>query len=263
MLKAERLRGELLPYSRERFYEKILATHQGMGDSVVNPLSAYTLIKRLQVDWLNVVYSAEASQNSQACLPAPWPPSPLLLRPAGCSWHSRTKEAVFSGASALKSSYQKMEKSLPAFEDLEGAARAVMRLQDVYALSVQGLARGKFQKVSGAPLLDIYSPGQDFSLSADDCFSIGKVAYDMEDHYHSIAWLEEAVSLFRVSYGSWNTEDEGSLEDALDHLAFSYFKVSRAVGLPALGSSFLGTTSGQSPGRASSTLLCFSLNARK
>lgn len=56
----------------------------------------------------------------------------------------------------------------------------------------------------------------------------------MGDYYHSITWLEEAVSLFRVSYGSWNTEDEGSLEDALDHLAFSYFMVSPKCHLPQL-----------------------------
>nr|XP_056714804.1 prolyl 4-hydroxylase subunit alpha-3 [Euleptes europaea] len=189
----------------QRFYQKIQALHQGVGGTVVNPLSAYTLIKRLQSEWLNVVYSMEASQNSQA----------------------------------LKSGYQKLEKSLPVLEDLEGAARAVMRLQDVYSLSVRGLAQGRFQKVSGAPRLDIYSPRQDFSLSADDCFHIGKVAYDMEDHYHSITWLEEAVNLFRDSYGSWNTEDEGSLEDALDHLAFSYFKAGNISHALSLSQEFL------------------------
>lgn len=47
----------------------------------------------------------------------------------------------------------------------------------------------------------------------------------MGDYYHSIAWLEEAVGLFRLSYGNWNPEDRSSLEDALDHLAFSYFMV--------------------------------------
>lgn len=52
-----------------------------------------------------------------------------------------------------------------------------------------------------------------------------QVAYDMGDYYHAIPWLEEAVSLFRGSYGEWNTEDEASLEDALDHLAFAYFQV--------------------------------------
>lgn len=61
-----------------------------------------------------------------------------------------------------------------------------------------------------------------------------QVAYDTGDYYHSIAWLEEAVSRFRLSYGSWNPEEErGSLEDALDHLAFSYFMVRPPAPSPA------------------------------
>ncbi|KAM6447726.1 prolyl 4-hydroxylase subunit alpha-3 isoform 1-T1 [Liasis olivaceus] len=171
-----------------RFYQKIQALHQGASGTMANPLLAYALIKRLQSDWRNVVYSMEGGENIQA----------------------------------LKINYHRLEENLPLFEDLEGAARALMRLQDVYALSVKDLAKGRFRRTSSAHP-DIYHPRQDFSLSADDCFHIGKVAYDMGDYYHSILWMEEAVSLFRISYGNWNTEDEGSLEDALDHLAFSYF----------------------------------------
>lgn len=55
----------------------------------------------------------------------------------------------------------------------------------------------------------------------------------MGDYYHAIPWLEEAASLFRGSYGQWNTEDEASLEDALDHLAFAYFQVGEQVRLTA------------------------------
>lgn len=55
----------------------------------------------------------------------------------------------------------------------------------------------------------------------------------MGDYYHAIPWLEEAVSLFRGSYGEWNTEDEASLEDALDHLAFAYFQVRECLRLTA------------------------------
>ncbi|XP_075448870.1 prolyl 4-hydroxylase subunit alpha-3 isoform X3 [Ascaphus truei] len=135
---------------------------------------------------------------------------------------------------ALKNGYEKLEKNLPDFDDLEGAARALMRLQDVYSLSVKGLVKGIFQRGSSSDLSLLYSSAQLSTMSADDCFQIGKVAYDMEDYYHSIPWLEEAVSLFRGSYGSWFTEDKGSLEDALDYLAFSYYKagnVSRALHL--------------------------------
>ncbi|KAG8137111.1 hypothetical protein E2320_005663 [Naja naja] len=136
--------------------------------TMANPLMAFALIKRLQSDWRNVVYSLEGSEN------------------------------------------------------IQGAARALMRLQDIYTLSVKELARGRFRMTSGAHP-DLYRPRQDFVLSADDCFHIGKVAYDKEDYYHSIPWMEEAVQLFRISYGKWNTEDEWCLEEALDHLAFSYF----------------------------------------
>ncbi|NWV30370.1 P4HA3 hydroxylase, partial [Origma solitaria] len=180
-----------------RFYEKVQALHQDPKASVDNPLLAFSLIKRLHSDWPNVIYSDEATNNTQA----------------------------------LQASLREVEQELPGAEDLDGAARALMRLQDVYALSVKGLAHGVFQRAGHPPL---YSPGRRVPLSADDCFHVGKVAYDMGDHYHSIAWLEEAVSLFRLSYGSWNLEDRSSLEDALDHLAFSYFmagNISHALNL--------------------------------
>ncbi|XP_019384113.1 PREDICTED: prolyl 4-hydroxylase subunit alpha-3 [Crocodylus porosus] len=136
-IRAERC--ALLPPSR--FYSKVQALHQEAGASVVNPLLAYALIKRLQSDWLNVVNSMEASENMQE----------------------------------LKKDYRQVEKDLPVFEDLEGAARALMRLQDVYALSVKGLVKGVFRRDGASGLADLYHPGQRFSLSADDCFHIGKV----------------------------------------------------------------------------------------
>ncbi|NWT01406.1 P4HA3 hydroxylase, partial [Mionectes macconnelli] len=182
-----------------RFYEKVQVLHQDPEASVDNPLLAFSLIKRLQSDWLNIIYSDEATGNAQA----------------------------------LHAGLREVEQELPGAEDLDGAAWALMRLQDVYALSVKGLANGIFQR-SGTDHPPLYSPGRRVSLSADDCFHVGKVAYDTGDYYHSISWLEEAVNLFRLSYGSWNPEDRSSLEDALDHLAFSYFmagNISHALSL--------------------------------
>ncbi|KAM6099833.1 prolyl 4-hydroxylase subunit alpha-3 isoform 2-T2 [Theristicus caerulescens] len=182
-----------------RFYEKVQALHQDPKASVDNPLLAFSLIKRLHSDWPNVIYSDEATENIQA----------------------------------LHAGFKEVEQELPGAEDLDGAARALMRLQDVYALSVKGMANGVFQR-AGAARPPLYSPGRRVSLSADDCFHVGKVAYDTGDYYHSIAWLEEAVGLFRLSYGNWNPEDRSSLEDALDHLAFSYFmagNISHALSL--------------------------------
>ncbi|NXG36953.1 P4HA3 hydroxylase, partial [Dromaius novaehollandiae] len=186
-----------------RFYNKVQALHQEPTASVDNPLLAFGLIKRLRSDWLNVVYSEAAGENTQE----------------------------------LQTGFEALRQELPGPEDLDGAARALMRLQDVYALSVKGLAKGVFEPAGAhSPL---YHPGQPIALSADDCFHVGKVAYDTGDYYHSIAWLEEAVDLFRLSYGSWNTEDRASLEDALDHLAFSYFMVGNVSHALSLSREFL------------------------
>ncbi|XP_012695400.1 prolyl 4-hydroxylase subunit alpha-3 [Clupea harengus] len=180
----------------QRFYAKVSQLHSAVyrrlpGAAAANPLVAFTLIKRLNSEWPNVVYSNEAQENTQA----------------------------------LRSGYGSVEGSLPKQEDVQGAAQGLMRLQDVYELRVEGLVRGHFQRLTNqGNTVDIYRPPVSIPLSGDDCFLVGKVAYDVEDYYHSVPWLEESVRLFRGSETVWRPENEGSLEDALDHLAFSHFK---------------------------------------
>ncbi|XP_029028312.1 prolyl 4-hydroxylase subunit alpha-3 isoform X2 [Betta splendens] len=177
-----------------RFYAKVSDLHKELyneaGSAMANPLVAFTLIKRLHSEWLNVVYSNEALENAQA----------------------------------LRSSFEEEEADLPKLEDLQGAANGLMRLQDVYALQVASLARGRFQRVTNGQTVDIYLPAVSVPLSGDDCFLVGKVAYEQKDYYHSVQWLEESVRLFRAAEVGWSPENEGTLEDALDHLAFSHFK---------------------------------------
>ncbi|XP_054454254.1 prolyl 4-hydroxylase subunit alpha-3 isoform X1 [Anoplopoma fimbria] len=178
----------------KRFYAKVSDLHtelyKGPATAMANPLVSFTLIKRLHSEWLNVVYSNEALENAQA----------------------------------LRSSYEGEEGDLPKLEDLQGAAKGLMRLQDVYALQVTSLVGGRFQRVTNGQPTDVYLPTVSVPLSGDDCFLVGKVAYEQEDYYHSVQWLEESVRLFRGTGGEWSPENEGTLEDALDHLAFSHFK---------------------------------------
>lgn len=68
-----------------------------------------------------------------------------------------------------------MEGSLPKLEDLQGAARGLMRLQDVYDLRVEGLVRGLFQQITNGNAVDFYKPSVSGNLSGDDCFLVGKV----------------------------------------------------------------------------------------
>lgn len=76
---------------------------------------------------------------------------------------------------ALRSGYEAEEADLPKLEDLQGAAKGLMRLQDVYALQVASLARGRFQRVSDGKSIEIYLPTVSVPLSGDDCFLVGKV----------------------------------------------------------------------------------------
>uniref|UniRef100_A0A3Q1IK69 Prolyl 4-hydroxylase N-terminal domain-containing protein n=1 Tax=Anabas testudineus TaxID=64144 RepID=A0A3Q1IK69_ANATE len=56
-----------------RFYAKVSDLHnelyKGSETAMANPLAAFTLIKRLHSEWLNVVYSNEALENAQGWLP--------------------------------------------------------------------------------------------------------------------------------------------------------------------------------------------------
>lgn len=76
---------------------------------------------------------------------------------------------------ALRSGYEEEEADLPKLEDLEGAAKALMRLQDVYALQVGSLAKGRFQRVADGKPTDVCLPTVSIPLSGDDCFQVGKV----------------------------------------------------------------------------------------
>jgi hypothetical protein len=59
-----------------RFYDKVLSLHEDSTAPVVNPLLAFTLIKRLQSDWKNVVHSLEASENIRGKEEESWSVSP-------------------------------------------------------------------------------------------------------------------------------------------------------------------------------------------
>lgn len=60
------------PCLSHSFYAKVSDLHtehyKGPATAMANPLAAFTLIKRLHSEWLNVVYSNEAQENTQGWL---------------------------------------------------------------------------------------------------------------------------------------------------------------------------------------------------
>ncbi|KAH9416328.1 hypothetical protein DERP_000833 [Dermatophagoides pteronyssinus] len=113
-----------------------------------NPLQAYQLVKRLTINWNKIVKTVK-------------------------------KDDEWQEVDRLMTSYSML---LPKQEDLNGAALALIRLQDTYNLSLTDLADG-------------YIMGKDSSirLSARDCLYLGKNAFNHGYYGHSLEWFDEAL----------------------------------------------------------------------
>lgn len=97
----------------------------------------------------------------------------------------------------------------PDEEDETGAAKALMRLQDTYQLDSEAFAQGK--------LPGVYS---DARLTVDDCFGMGKTAYNDADYYHAVLWMQQALK--QLDAGE---EAEVVKADILDYLSYSVYQM--------------------------------------
>jgi len=95
----------------------------------------------------------------------------------------------------------------PSDEDLNGAAIGLMRLQDTYRLDTDSLSRGILNGQEYGP-----------TLSAHDCFELGRQTYNNGDYYHTTIWMEQAMKLYHEE-----TEKSISKADILEYLAFSAY----------------------------------------
>lgn len=97
--------------------------------------------------------------------------------------------------------------SLPEYGDFTGSAQALLRLQDTYALPTEQLAKGE---IKGAP--------DSGSLSADDCYHLGQIAYNAADYYHTILWMTQALDMMKkLDY------EHPEICNAYDYLAYSSY----------------------------------------
>ncbi|XP_036443399.1 prolyl 4-hydroxylase subunit alpha-2 isoform X1 [Colossoma macropomum] len=103
----------------------------------------------------------------------------------------------------------------PDEEDEKGAAKALMRLQDTYNLDSESFSKGKL-------------PGQGQNsgvrynafLTVDDCFDMGKTAYNEQDYYHAVLWMQQALR--QMDAGE---EAKASKADILDYLSYSVYQM--------------------------------------
>ncbi|CAB3364018.1 Hypothetical predicted protein [Cloeon dipterum] len=139
-----------------------------------NPINAYLLVKRLTSDWHHV--------------------ERLMQDDVGRVFIDR----IAGYRETLK---------FPTDEDLNGAAVALMRLQDTYHLKTNAVASGVLNGVQ-------YSS----EMSAHDCFELGRQSYNNGDYYHTSLWMHEAMDRLQQETNKTTTR-----EDILEYLAFSTY----------------------------------------
>ena len=144
---------------------------------VTNPVNAYLLIKRLTSDWKYITH---------------------LMKSNSAEYFIRN---ITQGRLDNSVRY-------PDEEDLEGAAVALLRLQDTYKLSTKELSQG---------IVDGEAVGK--PLSAQDCFEVGRAAYNQKDYYHTLQWMNEAMEKLKTENPPTKKES-----DILEYLAYAMYK---------------------------------------
>ncbi|XP_065087046.1 prolyl 4-hydroxylase subunit alpha-1-like [Ochlerotatus camptorhynchus] len=168
--KLNQLRRKSAEYQREHS-----EAAKDAGVYLSNPVNAFLLTKRLTTDWREIENLMSYDVGSE-----------FLVN-------------VTNYRDVLK---------FPSDEDLNGAAVALMRLQDTYKLDTASVARGELNGIQ-------YST----EMTAGDCFELGRQTYLNGDYYHTVLWMREAMD--RLSHEVNRTTTKA---DVLEYLAFSTFK---------------------------------------
>lgn len=84
----------------------------------------------------------------------------------------------------------------------------LLRLQDTYGLRTTDLANGI---ISG----ELVGKG----LTGQDCFEVGRAAYNNKDYYHTLEWMTEALEKIKNERPKTVKESE-----ILEYLAFALYQ---------------------------------------
>ncbi|XP_050949076.1 prolyl 4-hydroxylase subunit alpha-2 isoform X1 [Labeo rohita] len=147
---------------------------------LAHPVNAYKLMKRLNTEW---------SQLESLVLQDP-------------------SDGFISNMSMHRQYF-------PDEEDEKGAAKALMRLQDTYKLDSESFSKGKLpgqRQYSGVRY--------NAQLTVDDCFDMGKLAYNENDYYHSVLWMQQALR--QMDSGE---DAKTPKADILDYLSYSVYQM--------------------------------------
>lgn len=132
-----------------------------------------------------------------------------LVKRLNTDWKELERIVLQNPADGFINNLTIQKQYFPSEEDEAGAAKALMRLQDTYKLDPDSISKGKLPGVKHSTF-----------LTAEDCFDMGKIAYNDGDYYHTVLWMQQALK--QIDEG----EDTAiSKSDVLDYLSYSVFQL--------------------------------------
>ncbi|KAI4814264.1 hypothetical protein KUCAC02_003466 [Chaenocephalus aceratus] len=171
---------------------------------LAHPVNAYKLMKRLNTEWseLETLVLQNPSEGEGG--------KGRERRKAGRSGAGQEWCDFFLlGSPWFISNMSIHRQFFPDEEDEKGAAKALMRLQDTYQLDSEAFSKGKLPGIHSNVMLTV-----------EDCFDMGKTAYNDADYYHSVLWMQQ--SLKQLDAGE---ETEVAKGDILDYLSYSVYQM--------------------------------------
>ncbi|XP_027462558.1 prolyl 4-hydroxylase subunit alpha-2 isoform X4 [Zalophus californianus] len=181
---------------------------------LVQSLKEYILVEEAKLSkiksWANKM---EALTSRSAADPEGYLAHPVnaykLVKRLNTDWPALEDLVLQDSAAGFIANLSVQRQFFPTDEDEMGAAKALMRLQDTYKLDPDTISKGQL-------------PGTKYQamLSVDDCFGMGRSAYNEGDYYHTVLWMEQVLK--QLDAGEEATIAKA---EALDYLSYAVFQL--------------------------------------
>lgn len=190
---------------------------------LVQSLKEYILVEEAKLSkiksWADKM---EALTSKSAADPEGYLAHPVnaykLVKRLNTDWPALEDLVLQNSAADFIANLSVQRQFFPTDEDETGAAKALMRLQDTYKLDPDTISKGEL-------------PGTKYQamLSVDDCFGMGRSAYNEGDYYHTVLWMEQVLK--QLDAGEEATTSKAQVLDYLSYAVFQLGDLHRAVEL--------------------------------
>ncbi|VFV26361.1 prolyl 4-hydroxylase subunit [Lynx pardinus] len=190
---------------------------------LVQSLKEYILVEEAKLSkvksWADKM---EALTSKSAADPEGYLAHPVnaykLVKRLNTDWPALEDLVLQDSAAGFIANLSVQRQFFPTEEDEMGAAKALMRLQDTYKLDPDTISKGQL-------------PGTKYQavLSVDDCFGMGRSAYNEGDYYHTVLWMEQVLK--QLDAGEEGTTTKAQVLDYLSYAVFQLGDLHRALEL--------------------------------